>query len=870
MSVLLERRGDGTLAFFIDGDLQFDSRDEHIYHECLALPAVALAELRKHDGKGLRALIIGGGDGLTARELLKSDQITHIDLVDYDKEVLAFARKDWAFLNRSSLDDYRVRVHVQDAWDFADQAIESGITYDVIVSDLTVPQKASETRIHSVEWYAKLKNLLTAQGVLAVNAASPSATPSAYWSILNSILTTGLSCSPYRIVMPSFSELGYGHDWGFALASSVAITPAEIERKLMLPKPRRALKDTEHLRKLFHFSQQMSTFQSNSKPASERSDILLHYLFNGEKLTDFSGPVWDALSVDLLSLLLPEIDNSSNLLSPEIRYALTVNGGEPMNAELQVDALYERVVGLVPALQRFQTRSMINDFLTQPVRFLDSIDLSGLVERLLQRAAELPKQLVAELVYLKDRLIEWTGDYSSLLNVGARVLTIVTLVVIIGNLIYPDTAYGKGGHGGGGDHGGHADGGRGDHAGDRGFGNRGFHGDRDFGHHFDNYGHWGHRWGGAWGGWARPGWGWGGWGWGGWGVPVYAGGPGFLNVNVGGNSGQAVDEEGSQYPARNYNYHNTYVNNYSYGSDNQQEPTGDQTAQSAQADYRLGDDADILPDGRVAVRLTDQSYLLVSGDGTQVVDQASGMPMVSLATDPYMAYHIASEIRRQSLGLQSAGQAKQAASGMGNQLGFNDQDQSDANTEVGNIQDSVGLLNKAAQNFAPPDAPPSPVQPPVAGAMELFNSAWMTPDGNYLALKRADGSIVYMDGQGWYSDQGQTRLRAPYPQKFKAVVVSYLNTLVKESDATKNSLLQDQAEGQSRLQMLNDRLSQMSTGSGSFAVNGQQFDQGESTRRLNNAIKRTQKRLDGINNQLTQMPIEVVAANKLLARMQGG
>ena len=863
MSVLLERRSDGTLAFFIDGDLQFDSRDEHIYHECLALPALALAQARKRDGLGLSTLIIGGGDGLTARELLKSEKMAHIDLVDYDKEVIALARKDWAFLNRSSLDDYRVRVHVEDAWDFVSTAVDNGVTYDLIVSDLTVPQKASETRIHCVEWYKKLKRLLTKNGILAVNAASPSSTPSAYWSIINSVLTGGLSCSPYRIVMPSFAEQGYGHDWGFVLASTVAITPAEVEGKIVLPKPRRALNDIEHLRKLFYFPKQMSTYQIKSKPASQKSDILLHYLFNGEKITDFAG-VWDALSADLQNVPLPETDEKSNLLSPEIRYALTVNGGEPMKAELQVDALYERVVGLVPALQRFQTRSMIDDFLSQPVRFLESIDLAGLVERLLARAAELPKQFVAELVFLKDKLVEWTGDYSSLLNVGLRVLTIVTLVVIIGNLIYHDTAYGKGGHGGGGDHGGHAAGRDGD---------RGFHGDHDFDHHFDHYGHWGHRWGGAWGGWARPGWGWGGWGWGGWGVPVYAGGPGFLNVNVGSNSGQAVDEEGSQYPARNYNYQNTYVNNYNWGNDNQQDsipggPGGQM--QNAQADYRLGDDADILPDGQVAVRLTDQSYLLVTGNGTQVVDQQSGMPMVSLATDPYMSYHIASEIKRQSLGLQSAGQAKQSAAGMGGQLGFNDQDRNDASAEVGNINDSVALLSKAAVNFPPPDAPPPQVQPPVEGAMELFNSAWMTPDGNFLALKRADGSVIYMDGQGWYSDQGKTKLKAPYPQKFKAVVVSYLSTLVKESDATKNSLLQDQAEGQSRLQMLNERLSQANTAPGSFDINGQQFGQGESTRRLNNAIKRTQRRLDGINNQLNELPVEVAAANKLLAHMQGG
>src|SRR5258708_756752 len=117
MALQVDRREDGSVAFFIDGDLQFDSRDEANYHEALALPAVMVAAQRSSGS--LRAFIAGGGDGLTARELLKSARVEHIDLVDMDPTVLALANCDFAAFNKDSLTDNRVAVHTQDAWTFA-------------------------------------------------------------------------------------------------------------------------------------------------------------------------------------------------------------------------------------------------------------------------------------------------------------------------------------------------------------------------------------------------------------------------------------------------------------------------------------------------------------------------------------------------------------------------------------------------------------------------------------------------------------------------------------------------------------------------------------------------------------------------------
>jgi len=208
MAASLERRDDGSIALFINADLQFDSADERVYHEALALPAAALAARRIQTP--LKVLVVGGGDGLVAREMFKSSRVASLDLVDYDAQILAFAQNELCTLNQGSLSDARIKTHVEDAWDFVDKALADGALFDVIVSDLTVAETALGARFHSVQWYGKLARLLSSWGVLAVNGVSPAATPQAYWSIFNSMLKGMLHAVPYHVSIPSFSAKGYG------------------------------------------------------------------------------------------------------------------------------------------------------------------------------------------------------------------------------------------------------------------------------------------------------------------------------------------------------------------------------------------------------------------------------------------------------------------------------------------------------------------------------------------------------------------------------------------------------------------------------------------------------------------------------------
>jgi hypothetical protein len=255
----------------------------------------------------------------------------------------------------------------------------------------------------------------------------------------------------------------------------------------------------------------------------------------------------------------------------------------------------------------------------------------------------------------------------------------------------------------------------------------------------------------------------------------------------------------------------------------------------------------------------------------EVIDQQTGAPIMSLYSDPTLTWQIANEIKRQSAGLESSLQSAQSAQNWSGNAGFG---QNQNNQEAANIQSSINLLNLAAQSLGnvPPMRPPM-TPPPVPGAFQVFTGVWMTGDGQWLVLKRPDGSLAYMNGKGWYADQGHTKLAQPYPAQFKSVVASYLNKLDQESASTRQALMQDQQEGSQRLQMLQQNLQQFQTNpvtaqyNPTAAVDSSVPPQ-EANRRLNNQIRKTERRLAAIQNQLNLLPQETAAATKMLAQLQ--
>jgi spermidine synthase len=807
MAASLERTLGGSLALFINGDLQFDSGDERIYHESLAIPALALTFERTQSP--LKVLVIGGGDGLIAREMFKSTRVASLDLVDYDPEILEFARTELAVLNAGSLSDARINIHIQDAWEFVDQALSRDALYDVIVSDLTVAENVMEARFHTVDWYAKLARLLTDKGILAVNAVSPDATPQAYWCIFNSMLKADLFARPYRISLPSFSAAGFGQDWGFFIASREAISADELSADLSVAVPREFLVDSDSLRQLFMFPEELFQYQPRSLPACAGSDILLHYFNSSTGLNATSGLLRDAANWDTVNMFVPEADTGKHILPPELGAALakSIHSTEAAEAAVNNDPasvklFLHEVLDLMPSLQREQTSALIADFLEAPARFLQAIDLPKLVTLLLRRAAELPSLLVAELEMLQDKLSEWADDQENLLTLGHRVVTVLILAIVVGNLLYPDSAYAKS---------------RG-----TGWGNGGWNGGTTY---YNN---------------RRV-------------VnPVKKGpiGPGpsqaaerdmrrnSLPQRNDVSDAEYIDEGGNVYPSRRYRM--------TQKAGQAVESTTGQIPQQTKAAYRLGPGSDILPDGNVAMPLTDLSYLLLTPNAMHVIEQQRGCCVMSLEHDPDLLTHTKAEINRQ---LAQFLEAPEQSAGVRD---IARQHLSKANVAFMDVASGTGSRSIM----------------PIAGAVEVFPSAWLTSDGKYLAIKREGGQLAFLDGKNWYTDSGNTALNEPYPSQFRTIAASYLTKMVRNATATRNMLFADKNELAMHLDMLSNELSNYESSIESNVQFGtRSLPREEAIRLTQLALRKTAQQIQALDKHIEQLPTNIDVAKIALSNV---
>lgn len=202
------------VRLFLNHSIQFDSLDEYRYHEMLVHPAVGLAPHAKS------VLILGGGDGMAVREVLRHQNVTSVTLVDLDERVTTLFRdhSELAVLNDFALRDDKLTIVNQDAWQFA---LQSNATYDVIILDLPDPKTTALSKLYSKEFYAALVERLSANGILVTQAGSPVFARKAFWSIQQTLSETRNPMSPggvlftlpYHAYVPSFG------DWGFVMAS---------------------------------------------------------------------------------------------------------------------------------------------------------------------------------------------------------------------------------------------------------------------------------------------------------------------------------------------------------------------------------------------------------------------------------------------------------------------------------------------------------------------------------------------------------------------------------------------------------------------------------------------------------------------------
>lgn len=191
------------VRLFLNGDLQLSSVDEYRYHEALVHPAMA--------GARGRVLVLGGGDGLAIREVLRYPDVREVVNVELDPAMTRLAREEPRLveLNEGSLRDERVRVENADAfnWLRSDQG-----TFDVVIVDFPDPEDMALAKLYSLEFYQLLTNALAPEGRVVVQSGSPYFAPDAFWCIEATVKAAGMQALPYVADVPSFGN------WGFVLA----------------------------------------------------------------------------------------------------------------------------------------------------------------------------------------------------------------------------------------------------------------------------------------------------------------------------------------------------------------------------------------------------------------------------------------------------------------------------------------------------------------------------------------------------------------------------------------------------------------------------------------------------------------------------
>jgi len=194
------------LRLHLNGNLQFSSLDEYRYHEALVHPALSSVSNLKN------VLVLGGGDGLAVREILKYPSVEKIQLVDLDAAMtkLFSTQEILVKLNDSSLLNKKVQVHNADAFIWLSNNKEQ---FDAVVVDFPDPSSFSIGKLYSTMFYTKLKKSLRNDGVIVVQSTSPFVAPKSFWCINTTLQSAGFVTKPYHNYVPSFGE------WGYIMAS---------------------------------------------------------------------------------------------------------------------------------------------------------------------------------------------------------------------------------------------------------------------------------------------------------------------------------------------------------------------------------------------------------------------------------------------------------------------------------------------------------------------------------------------------------------------------------------------------------------------------------------------------------------------------
>ena len=194
------------VRLFLNGNLQFHERDEYRYHEALVHPALA------GHGAPKQVLVLGGGDGLAVREILKYPAVEQVTLVELDPQMtrLFTEQPSLRTLNQDALHSPKVQVVNADAFTWLEQQGER--RWDVVIIDFPDPSTYALGKLYTTSFYQAVDQHLAASGWLVVQTTSPLIARQSFWTVAATLEAVGFTTTPYHVHVPSFGE------WGFVLA----------------------------------------------------------------------------------------------------------------------------------------------------------------------------------------------------------------------------------------------------------------------------------------------------------------------------------------------------------------------------------------------------------------------------------------------------------------------------------------------------------------------------------------------------------------------------------------------------------------------------------------------------------------------------
>jgi spermidine synthase len=227
------------LRLYLNHNLQFSSRDEYRYHEALVHPGLATLPGAR------RVLVLGGGDGMAVREILKYPQIESITLVDLDSRMTEMFSTSTLLreLNGGSLRSPKLMIINADALQWLEQTQEM---FDFVVADFPDPSNHSLGKLYSTAFYRLLKQHVAETGLVVVQATSPMYARESFWIVVATLEAAGWQTTPYHALVPSFGE------WGYILAGRREYRPPAV-----IPVPTRFV-SADSLPALFNFPPDMA------------------------------------------------------------------------------------------------------------------------------------------------------------------------------------------------------------------------------------------------------------------------------------------------------------------------------------------------------------------------------------------------------------------------------------------------------------------------------------------------------------------------------------------------------------------------------------------------------------------------------------